>query len=63
MHQSQQQQPQRRSLGRTIVAGLIVIVALWVLLGFVIHVIAAVASVVLIIIAVVALIWALRVLL
>jgi hypothetical protein len=61
-----QQSPPRsegRSLGRTIVAGLIVIVAVWFLLGFVIHVITAVASIALIIVAVVALIWALRVLL
>jgi dolichol kinase len=62
MHETQRE-PHRRSLGRTIVAALIVIVALWVLLGFVVHVIAAVASIVLILAAVVALIWALRVLL
>jgi hypothetical protein len=62
MHHSQQQ-PQRRSFGRTVIAALIVIVAVWVLLGFVIHVIAAVASIVLIVAAVFALIWALRVLL
>ena len=54
---------QTRSLGRTVVAALILLVAAWVLLHFVIHIVLWVASTLVVILAVVALIWALRVLL
>ena len=52
-----------RSFGRTALAALILLVAAWVLLHFVIHIVLWVASVAVVIIAVVALVWALRVLL
>lgn len=44
-------------------AGLILLLAAWVLLHFVIGIVAAVASVVIVVAAIVAIIWALRVLL
>ena len=50
------------SLGRTLVAGLILVVAAWLLLHFVIHLVVFVASIVVVVLAVVALVWALRVL-
>jgi hypothetical protein len=49
-----------RSWGRTAVAGLVLLVAAWVLLGFVVHIISALASTVLIIVAVIAVVWAVR---
>jgi hypothetical protein len=52
-----------RSLGKTVVAGLILLVAAWVLLHVVIGVVTAIASVAVVIVAIVALIWALRTLL
>ena len=52
-----------RSIGRTVVAGLILLVAAWVLLHFVIGIVTAVASVLVVVLAIVAVIWALRVLL
>jgi hypothetical protein len=52
-----------RSLGRTVIAGLILLVAAWVLLHFVIHLVVFVATIVAVVLAVVALIWAVRVLL
>jgi dolichol kinase len=52
-----------RSLGRTFVAALVVLVAGWLLLGVIGHVLSFVFSTVLLIAAVVGLIWALRVLL
>jgi hypothetical protein len=52
-----------RPLGRTVVAGLILLVAAWVLLHFVIGIVTAVASVLVVVLAIVAIIWALRVLL
>lgn len=52
-----------RSIGRTVVAGLILLLAAWVLLHFVIGIVTAVASVVIVVAAIVAIIWALRVLL
>jgi hypothetical protein len=52
-----------RSIGRTIVAGLILIVAGWVLLHFLIGIATAVAGIVVFVLAVVAVIWALRVIL
>jgi hypothetical protein len=51
------------SLGRKIVAGLILVVAVWMLLGFVIHIVGFLFSGVVTVLLVVAVIWALRVLL
>jgi hypothetical protein len=51
------------SLGRTVVAVLILAIAAWVLLHFVIHLVVFLASIVVVVLAVVAVIWALRVLL
>lgn len=52
-----------RSLGRTIVAALILVVAVWLLLGFVIHIVGFLFSTAVFVLLVVAVIWALRVLL
>jgi hypothetical protein len=52
-----------RSIGRTLLAGLIVLIAAWVLLKIVIGIAVAIAGPIVLILAVVALIWALRVLL
>jgi hypothetical protein len=52
-----------RPIGRTIIAGLILLVAAWVLLHFVIHFVVWLASVAVVIAAIGALIWAVRVLL
>ena len=52
-----------KPLGRTILAGLILLVAAWVLLHFVIGIVTAIASVLVVILAIAAVIWALRVLL
>jgi hypothetical protein len=52
-----------RSIGRTVLAGLIVLVAAYVLLRVVIGIALAIAGPVVLILAVIALIWALRVLL
>jgi hypothetical protein len=52
-----------RSIGRTVLAGLIVLVAAYVLLKVVIGIALAIAGPIVLILAVVALIWALRVLL
>jgi hypothetical protein len=52
-----------RSLGRTVLAGLVLLVAAWLLLHFVIGIVTAIASVLVVVVAIVALIWALRVLL
>jgi hypothetical protein len=52
-----------RSLGRTIVAGLILLVAAWLLLHFVIGIVTAIASILVVVLAIVAIVWALRVLL
>jgi uncharacterized membrane protein len=52
-----------RSIGRTVVAGLILLVAAWVLLHFVIGIVTAIASVLVVVLAIAAIIWALRVLL
>jgi hypothetical protein len=51
-----------RSLGRTVVAGLILLIAAWVLLHFVIGIVTAVASILVVVLAIVAVIWALRIL-
>jgi len=52
-----------RSFGRTAVAVLIVIVAAWLLIGVIGHVLSFLFSTLLLVLAVVAVIWALRVLL
>ena len=52
-----------RSMGRTVVAGIVALVALWFLLVPIIHLISWLFGVVLVVAAIVALIWALRVLL
>ena len=51
-----------RSIGRTVVAGLMILVAAWVLLHFVIHIVFFLASIIVVVGAVVAIIWAVRVL-
>ncbi len=52
-----------RSIGRTVLAVLILAVALWVLLHFVIGIITAIAGIVVVVLAIVAVVWALRVIL
>jgi hypothetical protein len=52
-----------RSFGRTVVAALIFLVAAWLLLGVIIHIVSFLFSTLIFILAVVAVIWALRVLL
>jgi hypothetical protein len=52
-----------RSFGRTAVAALIVLVAAWVLLGLIIHVVSFFLSALVFVVAAVAFVWALRVLL
>lgn len=52
-----------RSLGRTILAVVILAVAAWVLLHFLVHIALAIAGIVVFFAAVIAVIWALRVLL
>jgi hypothetical protein len=52
-----------RSFGRTVVAALVLLVAGWLLLGVIIHVLSFVFSTVIFVVAVIAVIWALRVLL
>jgi hypothetical protein len=56
------QESESRSIGRTVLAGLILLVAAWVLLHFVINIVVWLASVLVVIAAVVALVWAVRVL-
>ncbi|HEY1833750.1 MAG TPA: hypothetical protein VGG08_04880 [Solirubrobacteraceae bacterium] len=53
----------RSSFGRTVVAALVMLVAAYLLLGFIIHIVSFVFSTAIFIVAVVAVIWALRVLL
>jgi len=52
-----------RSFGRTVVAALVFLVALWLLVGFVIHLVSFLFSTLVLVVAVVAVVWALRVLL
>jgi hypothetical protein len=52
-----------RPIGRTVVAGLILLIAAWVLLHFVIGIVTAIASILVVVLAIAAVIWALRVLL
>ena len=52
-----------RSFGRTVVAALVFLVAAWLLLGLIIHLVSFVFSTLIFIVAVVAVVWALRILL
>lgn len=52
-----------RSFGRTVVAALVLLVAGWLLLGVIGHVLSFLFSTVLLVVGVVAVIWALRILL
>jgi hypothetical protein len=52
-----------KPLGRTIIAGLVLLIAAWLLLHFVIGIVTAVASVLVVVLAIAALVWAVRVLL
>ncbi len=52
-----------RSIGRTVVAVLVLLVAAWVLLGFVVHIVSFLFSTVVLVLAVVAVLWALKILL
>ncbi len=54
---------QHTSLGTKAIAVLVLIIAAWILLHFVVHIALAIASVAVIVVAIVALIWALRVVL
>jgi hypothetical protein len=56
-------QSSSRSFGRTAIAALVLLVAGWLLLGVIIHVLSFLFSTVLLVVAVVAVLWALRVLL
>jgi hypothetical protein len=51
-----------RSFGRHILAGIVLLVAAWILLHFLIHIAVAIASVVVVVAAIIAVIWAVRVL-
>jgi hypothetical protein len=55
--------PTTRSFGRIAVAALVLLVALWLLIGPIVHLISFLFSAVLLVVAVVAVIWALRILL
>jgi uncharacterized membrane protein len=52
-----------RSFGRTVLAALVFLVAAWLLLGVVVHVLSFLFSTFLLIVAVIAVVWALRILL
>jgi hypothetical protein len=52
-----------RSFTRTVVAALVFLVAAWLLLGVIVHVLSFLFSTLLLVVAVVAVIWALRILL
>ncbi|HEY4896692.1 MAG TPA: hypothetical protein VII01_11435 [Solirubrobacteraceae bacterium] len=52
-----------RSFGRTVVAALVFLVAAWLLLGLIIHLVSFLFSTLIFIVAVIAVVWALRVLL
>jgi hypothetical protein len=52
-----------RSFGRTVVAALVFLVAAYLLLGFIIHIVSVVFSTVIFILVAVAVVWALKVLL
>jgi hypothetical protein len=63
MNDSSHSESSGRSFGRTAIAVLIFLVAAYLLLGFVIHIVSFLFSTLLFVVAVVAVIWALRVLL
>ena len=52
-----------RSFGRTAIAVLVFIVAAWLLLGVIVHVVSFLFSILVLVLAVVAVVWALRVIL
>jgi len=52
-----------KSFGRTAVAALVFLVAAWLLLGVIVHVVSFLFGVAVLVIAVVAVVWALRILL
>jgi hypothetical protein len=52
-----------RSFGRTVVAALVFLVAAWLLLGVIIHIVSFLFGIAVLVIAVVAVVWALRMLL
>jgi len=52
-----------RSFGRTVLAALVFLVAAWLLLGVIVHVLSFLFSTLILVVAVVAVVWALRVLL
>jgi hypothetical protein len=52
-----------RSFGRTAIAVLVLLVAAWLLFGFVIHILSFLLSTLLFVVAVIAVVWALRALL
>lgn len=56
-------EPRTRSFGRTVIAALIFLVAVWLLFGVVMHILSFLFSTVIFIVAIVAVVWALRVLL
>jgi hypothetical protein len=47
-------------MGRTVVAALVLLIAAWILLGFVVHIVSAAFSTVVFIVAVIAVVWAVR---
>ena len=63
MNQSPEKASTSRSFGRTFVAALIFLLAAWVLIGLIGHVLSFLFSTLLLVVAVVAVVWALRVLL
>jgi uncharacterized membrane protein len=56
-------QTHQRSFGRTVLAVLVFLIAAWLLLGFIIHVVSILFSTIVLVLAVVAVVWALRILL
>jgi hypothetical protein len=64
MEESQPSGPSRsKSVGRTIVAGLVLLVAAWLLLHILFHLVVFLATIVAVVLAVVAVVWALKILL
>jgi len=63
MNQQAEESSPKHSLGQKAIAALVLLVAAWVLLHFLVHIAVAIASVAVIVVAIVALIWALRVVL
>jgi hypothetical protein len=52
-----------RSFGRTVIAAIVLLVAAWLLLGVIIHVLSFLFSTLILVVAVIAVIWALKILL